>query len=329
MADFQCAGDSNMKIIYLDQNKWIDLARSYHGKDNDPDLKATLSYLLQETKQGSIVLPLSATHYMEIARIRDPQRRSRLGTVMWELSGGTTIGSYRAMLIHELECALARRFAHVHPTTFTLLARGLAHATGVPIDRYRIPEPARSQLPTDEAEAFEKATQEEIERSTVTGQGPGGIQMPQFGISQQNHDFKNHLDTLLQKLSSIPRTQWDDALIGISLMDIQEPLNEVLERNRLTLLDLVNRGKDDTRRFVEELPSHQADLQLHRQIIRNPKLKSKLTDLDDWAGLGPATAYCDFVVCENHFADLLLRDGFRPRATIARDIRALPDLLKT
>jgi hypothetical protein len=318
-----------MKIIYLDQNKWIDLAKSYHGKDNDPELKATLAYLLRETQQGSIVLPLSATHYMEIARIGDPQRRGRLATVMWELSGGTTIASYRAMLIHELECALSRRFAHVNPPTFTLLARGLAHAAGVPTHQYRIPEPARSQLPPDQVEAFESATQEEIERATLTGQGPGGIQMPQFGISQQNHDFKNHLDTLLQKLSSIPRTQWDDALIGISLMDIQEPLNEVLERNRLTLLDLVNRGKDDIRRFVEELPSHQADLQLHRQIIRNPQLKSKITDLGDWAGLGPATAYCDLVVCEKNFADLILRNGFHPRATIVRDIRTLQDLLKS
>lgn len=67
--------------------------------------------------------------------------------------------------------------------------------------------------------------------------------------------------------------------------------------------------------------------QLHRQVLRNPNLKPRPTDLEDWAGLGPAMAHSDVVVCEKHLADLVQRDGFSPPAKVLRELGDLPDAL--
>lgn len=316
-----------MKIVYLDQNKWIDLARSFHGKDADAHLAAALTSVRAASEQGSAVFPLSAIHYMEIARIRDPQRRARLGTVMWELSRGATIASNRAILIHELEEALARRFPHVRPRPFVLISKGVNHAFGMDRPEYRIPEPFRSQLPPKRVAHFERTARAVMEESLITGVGPNGTSAPPFGITSHNHIFKQHLENLYPTISQLPPEKWDDALHAISMVDITEPLHEVLQHQGVELADLAIDGKEALTRFMQDLPSRAVDIQLHRQVLRNPQLKPKITDLEDWGGLGPAAAHCDILVCEKHFANLLLRDGFRPSATIITDIRDLPQLL--
>jgi len=316
-----------MKIVYLDQNKWIDLARAYHGRTTDRGYKAVLDFAISEVQKGTVVFPLSAIHYMEIARIRDAKRRARLGTIMWEISAGNTIASYHAILVHELETALSRRFPHVRRRPFKLLSRGVAHAFGMDRPDYEIPKPYRQQLPPEMVQGFERGAQAMMEKSALTGSGPGGVTMSPFGVTPQNHAFKQHLETLYSDITKLPREQWDDALVAISLLDIQGPLGEVLTNHGLTLAELTRGGKEALRSLAEDLPSRRADLQLHRQVLKNPTLKPKITDLEDWAGLGPATAYSDVVCCEKHFANLLLRDGFQPAATIITDIRGLPESL--
>src|SRR5713226_5709929 len=92
----------NMKTVYLDQNKWIDLARAFHGKDSEPRLNRALDFVRDASRQGSISVPLSAVHYMETAKIGNRARRARLGVVMWELSCGYTLASYNDVSCHEL-----------------------------------------------------------------------------------------------------------------------------------------------------------------------------------------------------------------------------------
>jgi hypothetical protein len=64
-----------MKIVYLDQNKWIELNGAYHGTKTRPELDRTLEFIGDRLKAGMITVPLSTVHYMEIARIADRTRR--------------------------------------------------------------------------------------------------------------------------------------------------------------------------------------------------------------------------------------------------------------
>jgi hypothetical protein len=322
-----CRG--KMTIAYLDQNKWIDLARAYHGKHPDPTYTSALEAIREGIQQQTLVLPLSAIHYLELFRIKDSARRARLGKVMWELSRGYTLASTTAILFHELEVSLSRRFPHIICRPFTLLAKGAAHAFGVPRSAYRVPPEARQTMSPRQVRHFEAEAETQLERATLTGIGPNGEPAPPFLATEHKENFKSHLENLPATAAQVPREQWDDLLCAISLLDIHEPLQAILQYHGLVPFDLLGRGKSDLAMFIEELPTRRIDLHLHRQVLRNPSLKPKLTDMEDWAGLGTAAAYCDVLVCEKHFANLLGRDGFQPVAKVITDVRELPLQLGT
>jgi len=79
-------------IVYLDQNKWIELAKIFHGKDKSERAKS-IQKEIEASLECGYIYPLSEVHYMEFARIRNNERRSRLGKVMWEYSKGQTLGN--------------------------------------------------------------------------------------------------------------------------------------------------------------------------------------------------------------------------------------------
>lgn len=317
-----------MKVVYFDQNKWIDLARARFGAPTGARFKATFQFLSDPATRARVILPLSAIHYIETARIGGgSKKRVRLGQTMWDLSGGYTMAPHSAILDHELELALERRFPSVSVRPFSLIAKGVAHAFGMDHPGYRIPEQFRSALPSQVAIAFERAAHVLMEESVLTGVGPRGITMLPWHMEGPNVRFMQHLETLHPRISQLPRRQWEDALLALSMVDILDQLNPALHRHGISADTFEALGKEGWRAFMLDLPTRRVDVQLHRQILRNPKLRPKMSDLEDWAGLGPAAAHCDVVVCEKHFADLLLRDGFSPKATIVTDLRELPSIL--
>jgi hypothetical protein len=84
---------------------------------------------------------------------------------------------------------------------------------------------------------------------------------------------------------------------------------------------------DKMRQMLDNMPTSRIDIHLHRQVARNKQYASKETDLEDWAGLGVGAAYCDIVVCEKHFRDLISRDKFETRAKVISDLSAVARLV--
>jgi len=185
---------TEMKIVYLDQNKWIELNGAYHGTKTRPELDRTLEFIRHRLQMGAITLPLSAVHYMEIARIAGRTRRARLGDTMWALSGGRTLASFRKVIEHETEEALARRYPEISPEPFELLGKGFAYALGINY-AYRCPEELRSRLPDSSVQALESMVHSIMERAVLTGDGPRpGLEMPPFRSTVHKQRFKDHLE---------------------------------------------------------------------------------------------------------------------------------------
>lgn len=130
-----------MRVIYLDQNKWIDVARAFHGKARDAELEVAFAVVEKLSRRGAAVFPLSWVHYLETAKSTNHERRKRLGTAMWEISRGHTMASYRKIVRFELEWALAKRFPGVVPRDFPAGVQG----GGARVQRaIRLPNPARA-----------------------------------------------------------------------------------------------------------------------------------------------------------------------------------------
>jgi hypothetical protein len=76
------------KVIYLDQNKWIELARAVKYPSEKPDRRAVLEWLCRGVEAGRLVLPLTSTNIYETHKINDPERRFILAETQATLSKG-------------------------------------------------------------------------------------------------------------------------------------------------------------------------------------------------------------------------------------------------
>lgn len=249
------------------------------------------------------VYPLSAVHYMEFARISNRERRSRLGQAMWEYSRGRTLISGREIVEREIEIGLQDLIPAVIPRNINLIGHGIAHAFG---------EKVKSILP----DWFNS----KVEESMLTGFDELNID-PISHISDEHRlKFKHHLELLQKNKKELSKSKWDDWLHAITMVDILEPLNAVLLKNNLSPMSLTSYIAQNGRSMMSKMPTRVLDIHLHHQVLKNSQYKPKVSDLEDWAGLGIAACYCDVVVCEKHFANMVSRDGFSTHARVETDL---------
>lgn len=289
-------------LIYLDQNKWIELARVVHGKDTSARGKRILRSLEAATESGSTI-PLSAIHYMETARISNTERRRRLGQTMWRFSRGTTMAAYMAVVKHELEHALSKHFSQVTTNPFSLLGYGSTHAFTLP----------SFQGPLASIE-------QDVEEALLVGSEHLKIDPPFFKSSEAQERFRNHLASLHARSKELPKGKVENWLYALLLADINKPLAEIFIRHNIPKSEFENLGEAQFKSIIDDMPTRRLDLHLHRQIVRNPAYASKITDLEDWTGVGVASCYFDVVVCENHMADMLKRNGYRTKARVETNL---------
>jgi len=293
-----------MKTIYLDQNKWIQLARIYHGKDTQPSSQKLLQELLWLSESKAVCFPLSSVHYMETARNRNRKQREKTGKVMWLLSKGTTIAPYNIIVDYEIRKALSTRNPQVSCPELKLVGYGISHAFG---------EVFRCRMPA--------IVEEDFERSCITGASNFlNTQMDSFPSSKQAERFKNHLLGLDQARKELPKKKWQDFLYAISVTDILQDLSPIMQEYGIppSFFD-----KESLSEVVEAMPSRRLDVHLHSIILSKPDYCPKDTDLEDWGGAGLAAMYCDYVVCEKHLADMLSRKNFETKAKVFRRIEDL------
>jgi hypothetical protein len=92
-------------IVYLDQNKWIQLSRFYYQIDDDEDgrYQNLLHKIFLSVEQGKAIFPISIFHMVETRLERNYQRRKRLFEFMTKVSDGWTIAAPWAVIPRELE----------------------------------------------------------------------------------------------------------------------------------------------------------------------------------------------------------------------------------
>lgn len=91
-----------MVRVYLDQNKWIDLARAAHGHRDGERFHEALECVRASVANGFAQYPLSLGDYFETWRQGNEGARRRLAVTMTEISRHVSIASPPARWVHEL-----------------------------------------------------------------------------------------------------------------------------------------------------------------------------------------------------------------------------------
>ena len=289
-------------IVYLDQNKWIELAQIFHGKSSSQKDSGLLKEIEASIECG-FKYPLSAIHYMEFARISDVERRKRLGEVMSKYSRGLTLASIRAIAIKEIEVSLKQFFQKIKLRSFNLIGNGIEHAFGQSFDK---PFPDRLNRFIDEA--------------ILNGIDNFNIEPISHFSTEHREKFRAHLESLHQTKTKLDKSKWENWLYAMTITDILKPLYFVMKNNGIDKDAFENFSADQYKKFVDAMPSRHLDVHLYRQVLKDSNYKPKISDLEDWAGLGIAACYCDVVVCEKHFASMLKRDKFKTHARVVTSL---------
>lgn len=100
-----------MDIIYLDQNKWIELAQVHAGSQTPEGLATLYNQLLNAVERGKVLFPLSLSHLIETSKRNDPISRGHVVKTQAQLSRGFAYRSRAGRLEMEIRITLHHLFS--------------------------------------------------------------------------------------------------------------------------------------------------------------------------------------------------------------------------
>jgi hypothetical protein len=161
--------------IYLDQNKWIALARARTGHKQEAHLVEVLEVAQEAVRSGDASFPLSAQHYYETHLRGDPASRMDLARTMLDLSQHDAIAPPHVLVPYEIEVALIGQLQLPNdpPRVVQVFGKGANHAFHTKMFTYEAPSEYEGiHIPAElQAEATAVGS-EVIELMTLAGLSP-------------------------------------------------------------------------------------------------------------------------------------------------------------
>ncbi len=332
----------HVRLVYLDLNHWIGLAKANTGHSDGAGYVAALGAL--RVADPTFVFPLSSVHYMEITAIRDPRQRSDIATVIEEFSRFACLMSNSILIQLEVDAVVARRVGRPERIApIPLLGHGVMQAFGMRGGlQIRSPEGDR----TDEArrswpggqEAFDAFRADaELRLNRMALAGPSDAEVP--GLQADGWDptaaRRVAIDRAKQETEQAARLaaepRWrrgrlrDLVAARYTMIEAMDALNDALSFYGLTIDEFAGGSIDDAREFTDSMPSADVYISLMTAAHSNAQTTWEPNDIFDIDAMSAAVAYSDVVVMERHRAHLLNSGGVAKRhgTTVLSDIADL------
>jgi hypothetical protein len=304
------------KILCLDQNKWIDLARAHYGRADGAPFVDVLKAVRQAVSLGRLMVPILASNLAEVSEPADEGRRLRLAEFMLDLSGNCSMVNPRPLRKCELKAGLQLLFLQQPgsrcPRSRTVrwgifAALGRAPSSENPLLQHGLYEPELAVLAMVAALDREDIRQlrEHDKRAEAAFNRAREAGLPE----EQRRDAE--FRALLER-----GTTADDLFEAANKLSIDhDQLGEWLETNRVA--------------FADTVPNIDVASRLLFARDRNPDHKTHQNDLKDLVFLEVAIPYGNIVVAEKSWAHLAnaVKLGERYDTRILTDARELPEAL--
>lgn len=323
-----------MLTVYLDQNKWIDLARAETGHPLGVPFVETLAALTWAVKEGRARFPLSAAHYYETGKQRDRRKRQELAATMMHLSGTLRLAPPHAIVPWEIRRALVTVLGLPQAIPdMAIYGEGAAHAFGRPTLRYTAPtEWDDHALPPDVRMELQRSANPEYETLLLAGATPEGVPDDRRIVlndvkSLTDARFVEGQRNVAEAVRKLGRHRLEEVMIASTFADIVDPLVRAGIELGVGLDELL----DNMRPIVEAIPSRWVEMKLRHQRQANPQKAWHGNDLNDVTALAIAVPYCDVVVTERSWTSMLnvAKVPARFSHTVTASLRDVVDLLGT
>jgi hypothetical protein len=320
-----------MVRVYLDENKWIDLARAVSGHPRGEKFKTVAMMVAAAVTRSEASFPLSAGHMFETWKQKSGRRRHEVATTMLTISQNHAIAPHWELVPGEIDRALRSRFGRpINCLPIRPFGLGIKHRSG----RYAppIPESLRARVLAAEPSLSQSELSDAIdlvllagppEDLPLAGVAPPPVKPAQNFAKEQNEQVQRFIDYAADK---------DTRRRGVAareLIDMQDVLEAGLARADVSWHALMELGPDEVTAFMLDLPSRAAGLELMWRQFDNPQTTWKPNDLIDIGYLSCAVAYCDIVVTERKWTHMLNQTDVPNRlgTTVISDLNDLTELL--
>lgn len=312
----------DIRIVYLDLNHWIYLAKAATGHRDGVRHLIALKALRRAQASGKFMFVLSGTHHMEMEGIKSPRQRRDITDVMEELTGFQTLLSRAVLIRLEIEAALDElikpRPEQIY-SPLTLIGDGVFHAFGRrgglriwSAEGEDVTEKARLEW-RDGPEAFDRWQAEgelRLERSVL--RGPTDEEAPELRAHGWRPETARRIAEERAAEEQAQATRFDsergrwrrgrtrDVVAGRHMfIELNEWLSEGLSARGIELMEHFDEP-DKARHFTDSMPSTDIAITLMTARHRNPQTQWTANDIFDIDALSVAVPYSDIVVTEQH-----------------------------
>ena len=326
-----------MLRVYLDQNKWIDLARAAVGHPLGERYEDALLLARTAVRTGAVSFPLDVFRYMETTKRGNDRSRIELADTMRELSRQHTMALPREVLDHELDVALQHRFGLPgEPRPLRVFGIGMRHIDQArpdwpQVDLSFLPDQGAS-LPPGQRSSLQGFMDAVIEASLLRV-GPRTLLNAGFDHNATGGDafvaHENHVASEIARLG-LTGSRIDDAVRASDFGDIRPAVITALTRVGMTydgFMDGLTVG--EFLAFMDDIPTRFVTNTLRSAKHRQVQQPWEPNDLVDIVALPVASVYCDVLVTEKQWVHRLQQGkvGERYGTRILTNVAQLVEIL--
>lgn len=282
------------KIVYLDQNAWIELSRFHEGKKSSCD-KELFESIIHASNNGTALFPISLIHLSEIMCTAKAEWRKELLSLMLEISHYNTFTPYWDKL-RELEIknlVLKELGLPLIDVRYYLVGKGFPTLMGA--------------TPTFTSEKVSPEILKELNEKLLAA-----INNPEIFLEHTQKIYSNHKNEdneAIQELEDIRKelTQFRDyqnrrkifLWRNIIATILPKLYSSLVELNAPLSLSEKIFGNYDADEFLSKLPTALCEFTL---LFQRDELRSRPIQINDFYDIWHMTLaipYCDIVVTEN------------------------------
>lgn len=293
-----------MRIIYLDQNKWIDLCRAVYRPAEYPRLRVVLELLCQKAKSRQIAVPLASANIYETHKISNPKRRYKLAYVQSTLSQGVVFRGRHKRLEVEVTDVLRKTYGLnvIQREKYWFLSNIFFESTlesSDPRHRRFFSERVLNAIRTDPPRFlfdYLTSTPDDIRTVAVSNFSKGAERLRQQVEERRSRDANE---------SWSMRRRIQGAMLIINELDL---ILGFARRAGLPEFDENNVLRDNARKIINNSPTYfiEREIALRLEAQSRPIEENDFRDMQSFCAV---TAYADVVVAENQFANLAKQSG--------------------
>lgn len=325
--------DRPPKLVYLDLNHWIALAKAMAGHPSGDPHRDALDDLTRAVSDGRAVFPISDIIYIEVSKIGQHRQRQALREVIERVSQYFVVTARSIVSVHEIEAVLDRL---VGPSSrpvnrMMYLDWGVARAFGK-VGGFRVRNADGEDLTAetragwkDGPEAFDaifRAAELELQRRSL--EGPTPEEEPH--MRELGWDPRAAMTVAdrraAQELEQVARFDHDpswrrgrirDVVAAREvLIEINEALFQGIDAREVRYSDVFP-SRDESRAVLDSMPSFDVAVTLKTSYHRDPNHRWTVNDIHDIDALGSTMPYCDIVVTDKAVASHANRSGLAQR----------------